>query len=272
MGKDDGGPGPTRRHGRRADVRRAQPEPGGGRGLLRRATALRERPGPDVAGQGATRALRLSLRRRAAGRPPGACAIIARERRAPNDTPRRLGIPIQVGFEYSDGAGQRLREEGAGRARPRRRTARRAGSPTARPSSTTRASRSTSTSRTSRRSGHRFEEPVAAGVTADHVLRRRRPADPHRVPRRHAQPRRVLAVVQPQLRPERHGHASRATRWYAERTTAPGEPGRQARRRARRARAATPAQMHFDSLGRDVIAIAHNRTPSDDPAVRATRR
>ena len=28
--------------------------------------------------------------------------------------------------------------------------------------------------------------------------------------------------------------------------------------------------MHLDSLGRDVVAIAHNRTPSDDPAFSKT--
>ncbi len=72
-------------------------------------------------------------------------------------------------------------------------------------------------------------------------------------------------------------------RWYAERT-APGASAED--RRAARLAAlhagltdvpggkpptGTPAETHFDSLGREVIAIAHNRTPSTDP-LQTTRR
>ena len=54
-------------------------------------------------------------------------------------------------------------------------------------------------------------------------------------------------------------------RWYAEHTAAAAEDGGQARCAAsRRTTPSTPAEMHFDSLGREVIAIAHNRTPADD--------
>ena len=73
-------------------------------------------------------------------------------------------------------------------------------------------------------------------------------------------------MATPELRPERHGARSRATAGTPsdtadERGSArPGAPRDIAARHA-----GTPAETHFDSLGREVIAIAHNRTPSYAP-------
>ena len=57
-------------------------------------------------------------------------------------------------------------------------------------------------------------------------------------------------------------------RWYAEHTTvsASAEDKRAARLAAQHAD--TPSETHFDSLGREVIAIAHNRTPDASGAWR----
>jgi RHS repeat-associated protein len=54
-----------------------------------------------------------------------------------------------------------------------------------------------------------------------------------------------------------------ANRWYAEHTAAAA--GSEERRAARLAElhAATPAEAHFDSLGRSVVAIARNRSPDE---------
>ena len=75
------------------------------------------------------------------------------------------------------------------------------------------------------------------------------------------QPGRVLALACPHVRPERHGARSRATPGSRGKTAATGDRtgGSSAPRSWRREHADTPALTILDSLGREVIAIAHNR-------------
>ena len=198
----------------------------------------------------------------------GVCHLAreAHERDATNDHPElgADGIRIQVGFAYSDGAGQAFvtKEQ----AEPD-------------PTVTDGPNRWIANGKTILNnkgkpvlqfepyfspSGHRFEEPIEVGVSP--VLF-------------YDAPGRLVRTEFPD------GTASRVefspwfsrsfdpndtvldpgNRWYAEHTgPAAGAHDKTAARLASK-HARTPAETHVDSLGRHVIVIAHNATPSYDP-------
>lgn len=118
-------------------------------------------------------------------------------------------------------------------------------------------------------SNHRFDEPTAEGVTSvmcyDSVGRLVRTEFPDgTVSRAEFTPwfSRTFDQNDTVLEPN--------NRWYAEHgaTNASSDDRRAARLVA--FHASTPAEVHFDSLGRSVVAVAHNCTPSDTPAHRNT--
>ena len=113
------------------------------------------------------------------------------------------------------------------------------------------------------------EAPAGRRRHAGHVLRRRRPPGSHRASRRHAEPRRVLAVARGDVRPERHRARERRgmrrrpsirPRGRCRPTSPGGHRGPRAARRWLAARHAdTPSLRLLDGLGREAIVIADDR-------------
>jgi RHS repeat-associated protein len=201
----------------------------------------------------------------------GACHIAREkhERDAPNDHPElgAGGIAIQAGFEYSDGAGQAFVTKA--RAEPD-------------PAVADGPDRWIANGKTIVNnkgkpvlqyepyfspSGHRFEEPVEAGISPAVMF---------------------YDAAGRLVRTEFHdGTLSRAelspwfsrsfdqndtvletgNSWYAERTAAAASTDDKRAARIAAQHANTPAEVHFDSLGRNVITITHNRAPSADDAL-----
>jgi RHS repeat-associated protein len=56
--------------------------------------------------------------------------------------------------------------------------------------------------------------------------------------------------------------------WYARMSRPDASPAEQRAARIAEKHAGTPATVFLDSLGREVISVAHNRVPDDDPALR----
>jgi RHS repeat-associated protein len=111
-------------------------------------------------------------------------------------------------------------------------------------------------------SGHRFDAPIAEGVTAIMFY-----DAPGRLVRTEF-PDGTMSRVEftpwlsrsydrndTVLEPNNH--------WYTERSAATADPDGKRAARLSSLHANTPAEVHLDSLGRDVVTIAHNRTPSD---------
>jgi RHS repeat-associated protein len=203
--------------------------------------------------------------------PSGACGI-ARERHEgdlDNDHPElgEDGVPIQVAFEYSDGAGQtfvkKLQAEPAVAGGPPRWIANgrtvmnNKGKPVLQYEPYFSAA------------GHRFAEPAAAGVSpimfydaADRLIRTEFPDGT--ISRVEVSPWMTRSFDQSDtvLEP--------GNRWYAEHTAPTADAHERRAARIAGLHAGTPAEVHRDSLGRDVVSIAHNRTPSDETALANT--
>ncbi|MBL7489450.1 hypothetical protein I6A60_34005 [Frankia sp. AgB1.9] len=201
----------------------------------------------------------------------GSCHL-AREKHehdAPNDHPElgAGGVPIQVGFAYADGAGQPFVTKS--RAEP---------DPAALSPGSDRWIANGRTVVNNKGlpvlryepyfspSGHRFTEPAAVGVSpvmfydaAGRLIRTEFPDGT--LSRAEFSPwlRRDFDQNDTVLEP--------GNRWYAKRTAPGADADDQRAARIAARHKDTPAETHLDSLGRDVIAIAHNRTPSDDAAL-----
>ncbi|HLG55465.1 MAG TPA: SpvB/TcaC N-terminal domain-containing protein [Vicinamibacterales bacterium] len=208
----------------------------------------------------------------------GACGILRErhERDLPNTPANR--IPLQIGFEYSDGAGQPFVTKAQAEPDPAiangpvrwiangKTIVNNKGKPVLQyePYFSS--------------SGHRFEEPVAEGVTAAMF---------------YDAPGRLILTEFPDGTLSRVEFSPWFTRsfdqndtvleshWYRVQLTeierAPdavpatsaeeadaqrASPNDKTAARLAALHANTPAEVHFDSLGRDVVAIAHNRAPS----------
>jgi RHS repeat-associated protein len=201
--------------------------------------------------------------------PAGACSVAREqhERDLPNDRPElgAAGIPVQAAFEYSDGSGQAFVKKVQAEPDPAiangplrwiangRSVVNNKGKPVLQYEpyfSTT---------------GHRFEEPAAVGVS---------PVMFYDAPGRLARtefPDGTLSRVE--LTPwfsrsfdQTDTVLEAGNRWYAERTAAAADAHDRRAARLAALSAETPIEAHFDSLGREVVTIAHNRTPSGEPA------
>jgi RHS repeat-associated protein len=198
-----------------------------------------------------------------------ACSIVRErhERDAPNDDPSLGGggIPVQAAFEYSDGAGRVLVKKIQAEPDPAvgngplrwiangRTVVNNKGKPVLQyepyfsPS------------------GHRFLEPTAVGVSPVMFY-----DAPGRLVRTEF-PDGTLSRVEftpwhSRSFDQTDTVLDQGNRWYAKRTgAAAGNDDRRAADLAALS-ADTPAETHFDSLGREVVTVSHNRTPSDDPA------
>jgi RHS repeat-associated protein len=192
----------------------------------------------------------------------GACGIVRElhQRDAPNTVAAQ--IPIQASFEYSDGAGQAFVKKI--QAEPD-------------PLHPERGIRWIANGKTIVNnkgnpvlqyepyfsdSAHRFEEPRPIGVAPIMYY-----DAPGRLIRTEFPDGSVSRVeVSPWLSrsyDQNDTVLETANRWYAEHTAAVAEL--EEKRAARRAalHAGTPAETHFDSLGRSVVAIARNRSPDE---------
>ena len=143
-----------------------------------------------------------------------------------------------------------------------------AGSPTARRSSTTRASPSCSTSHTSRRAVTASRSRLAVGVSPVMFYDAAGRARAHGVPGRHRQPRRVLTLAEPHLRPDRHDSRSRqplVRRAFGRRREYPGSarrpPRGAARRPARGAAGGSPSRHAGRGPSRQPRARGRDRRP-----------
>ncbi|MCP4308929.1 MAG: hypothetical protein GY788_29475, partial [bacterium] len=207
------------------------------------------------------------------GHRPAAAAAILRERHVAWELESGADSPLQVAFEYSDGGGNALVKKAQAEAEtdggPLRWIA----------------SGKTILNNKGKpvkqyepyfsvddlgRPDHRFEEPREVGVTpimyydaVGRVVRTELPDGSFS--RVEFSPWHVTSydpsdtVLEP-------GHD-----WYAQRTapTASVAERRAARIAEKHAgHAGTPATVFLDSLGREVISVAHNRVPDDDPALR----
>ena len=192
--------------------------------------------------------------------PASACCLVREQHEGALANVALNNIPLQASFEYSDGAGQsfvkKLRAE---------------------PASGSSAVRWIASGKTIvnnkgkpvlqyepyfSEAGHRFEEPVPVGVTP--IMR-------------YDAPGRLVRTDHPDgtvSRSEFSPWFSRAfdrndtvlepgNRWYAEHSSAAADTQDQRAARLAALHAGTPSETHFDSLGRDVLAIAHNRSPDD---------
>jgi RHS repeat-associated protein len=203
----------------------------------------------------------------------GACGISREkhERDAANDHPElgTAGIPVQVAFEYTDGAGQTFVKKVQAEPDPTlangplrwiangRTVVNNKGKPVLQyePYFST--------------SGHRFDEPAAAGASPVMF---------------YDAPGRLIRTEFPDgtlSRVEFSPWFSRSfdqtdtvdepgNRWYADRTASGADAQDSRAARLAAFHAGTPTETHRDSLGREVVTIAHNRTPSDDPALSNT--
>lgn len=195
----------------------------------------------------------------------GACAIARElhERDAPNDDPDlgAAGIPTQVSFEYSDGAGAAFVKKVQAEPDPAitggplrwivngKTVANNKGKPVLQYEPYFSAG------------GHRFEEPAAAGVSPVMFY-----DAPGRLIRTEF-PDGTLSRVE--LSPwltrsfdQTDTVNETGNRWYADRTAPGADPQDRAAARMAAAHAGTPSETYFDSLGREVVVIAHNRRPS----------
>ena len=201
--------------------------------------------------------------------PAGACSLMREQHEsdAPNDRPElgRDGIPLQIAFEYSDGGGQAFvkkvqaepANDGRAAALAHQRLDHRQQQGQAR--SAVRAVL------------HRERSPLPgasrARSLAGHVLRRARSSGADRTPGRHAQPRRVLALVQPQLR--RLGH--RAGEPVVRRAHPVERPaGGQRAARLAALHANTPAETHLRRPGPGSRSASRTTAARTRPT--ATRR
>jgi YD repeat-containing protein len=198
--------------------------------------------------------------------PAGACGIVGERHdgEAPNDRPDLGldGIPVQVAFEYSDGAGQSFVKKVQAEPDPT----------LGQPDGPSRwiANGKTIVNNKGKpvlqyepyfsESGHRFEEPQAIGVSP--VLY-------------YDAPGRLVRTEHPDgsvSRVELSPWLSRSfdpndtvlepgNRWHAEHASAGADAQDRRAATLAAAHAGTPGDLHFDSLGREVVAVAHNRVP-----------
>ena len=184
--------------------------------------------------------------------------------------------PLQAAFEYSDGTGNVLVKKV--QAEPARHPAGRcAGSPAARPSSTTRASRSSSTSPISAAPaiGHRYTgrgSRARGGRDARaSITTRSGRVDPHRSARRLLQPGRVLALAGAAHYDQNDTVSEDGNAWFAARTAPPRHAGRPDARRSLAARARRTRPPSPCSTAWAVRSIADRPQP-DRAGRRAGRR
>lgn len=199
----------------------------------------------------------------------GACSV-ARERHdrdAPNDHPElgAEGIPVQVAFEYSDGNSQAFVKKVQAEPDPANSNG---------PLRWIASGKSVVGNKGKpvfqyephfSSTGHRFAEPAAVGVSpvmfydaAGRLIRTEYPDGT--LSRVEFSPwfTRTFDQTDTVLEP--------GNRWYAKRTAATADAHDRRAAGLAALSAETPAEVHFDTLGREVMTIAHNRTPSAAPA------
>ena len=197
-------------------------------------------------------------------------ARAARARRAERPSrARTAGVPIQVAFEYSDGAGQTFVKKVQAEPDPAV-----ANGPVRWIANGKTVVNNKGKPVLQYEPYFSVERPPLRGAgggrrLAGHVLRRPGPPRSHRVPGRHAEPRRVLALVQPQLRSDRHrARAGQPLVRRAHGRRPPSADDRAGARRAARCRCSA-ARRH---AGRGPLRQPRPRSHRDRAQPHAVRR